>query len=254
MLAHRERFSAATIRRPPSALVVTSHRYRPHSSTADNAPHAPKPSATTGLAPVTRRSTEQAAPTQPVTRKSALVLCVISVLLPALASARSRASCDFSIHVRLSSPLTGHPTSGTFHATRLGQAECAGTLANQFLNGTGWLDGSGSYTTGPQTVFGPLGSCWLRSGNFGFFASPPVFLTNREFVRMSSELKATSIAGALVLSGTGRAGPISPQSPGSERITYTGVGAFAPDRGQSCMRTPITSGTLSVQLVVTGSR
>ncbi len=122
------------------------------------------------------------------------------------------------------------------------------------MDGTGWLDGSGSYTAGGQTVFGPLGRCWLKSGGFGFFASPPVFLANRRFVRMSSTLKATSIAGALVLSGAGRGGPISPQSPGSERLTYTGVGAFQPDRGQSCTRTPISSGTLSVQVVVTGPR
>ena len=184
----------------------------------------------------------------------ALIVSATAALLPSLASARSRASCEFQIHVRLSSPLTGHPTSGTFHATRLGEAQCAGTLANQFLDGTGWLDASGSYSTVAQTAFGPLGRCWLNSGSFGLFASPPVFLSNRRFVRMSSTLKVRSIAGALVFSGAGRAGPISPTSPGSECIAYTGVGAFEPDRGQSCMRTPITSGTLSVQLVVTGSR
>jgi hypothetical protein len=183
-----------------------------------------------------------------------LVMSATAAVLAPLASARSRASCQFHIHVRLSSPLTGHPTSGSFHATRLGTAECAGTLANQFLDGAGWLDATGSYSTAAQTVFGPLGRCWLSSGSLGYFASPPVFLSNRRFVRMSSTLKVTSIAGALVLSGSGRAGPISPQSRGSERITYTGVGAFAPDSGQSCMRTPITSGTLSAQLVVTGHR
>ena len=183
-----------------------------------------------------------------------LILSFVAALLPSLASARSRATCESQLHVRLSSPLTGHPTSGTFHATRLGQAECAGTLANQFMNGTGWLDGSGSYSAGGQTVFGDLGRCWLNSGSFGFVASPPVFLSNRHFVRTSSTLKVTSIAGALVLSGAGRAGPISPRSPGSERLTYTGVGAFQPDRGQTCTRTPITAGTLSLQLVVTGPR
>ena len=183
-----------------------------------------------------------------------LILSFVAALLPSLASARSRATCDLQLHVRLSSPLAGQPTSGTFRATRLGRAECAGTLASRFIDGTGWLDGSGSYSAGGQMVFGDLGRCWLNSGSFGFFASPPAFLSNRRFVRMSSTLKVTSIAGALVLSGAGRAGPISPRSPGSERLTYTGVGAFQPDRGQTCTRTPITAGTLSLQLVVTGPR
>ena len=183
-----------------------------------------------------------------------LILSFVAALQPSLATARSRATCDFQLHVQLSSPLAGQPTSGTIHATRLGQADCAGTLANQFVDGTGWVDGSGSYSAGGQTVFGDPGRCWLNSGSFGFFASPPVFLSNRRFVRMSGTTKVTSIAGALVLSGSGRAGPISPQSPGSEPITYTGVGDFHPDRGQSCTRTPITSGTLSVQFVVTGPR
>jgi hypothetical protein len=183
-----------------------------------------------------------------------LIVSLVAASLPSLAIARSRATRDFQLHVRLSSPLLGQPTSGMFRATRLGQADCAGTLANQFVDGTGWVDGSGSYSAGGQTVFGDLGRCWLNSGSFEFFASPPAFLSNRRFVRMSSTTKVTSIADALVLSGSGRAGTISPQSPGSEPFTYTGVGDFHPDRGQSCTRTPITSGTLSVKFVVTGGR
>jgi hypothetical protein len=158
------------------------------------------------------------------------------------------------MHVRLSSPLTGHPTAGTFHATRPGTADCAGTLANRLVDGTGWLEGSGSYSAGAQTVLGPLSRCWLDSGSIAFFAAPPVFLSTRSFIRMSSTLTMTATAGALLLSGAGRAGPISPRSPGSERTRYTGVAAFHPDRGQSCMATPITSGTLSVRFVVTGPR
>ena len=184
-----------------------------------------------------------------------LVISAATAVLPPLAAARSRASCEFQVHVRLSSPLTGHAASGTFHATQLGHADCAGTLANRVVNGSGWLDASGRYSTVRHSIFGDISRCWIGLGTFSFFASAPEFsLNNRRFVRMSSRLTVTSLAGMLMLSGTGRAGEVSLEPPTGEPLTYSGVGAFFPDRGQNCTRTPITSGMLSLRFVVTGPR
>jgi hypothetical protein len=70
-------------------------------------------------------------------------------------------------------------------------------------------------------------------------ATVPVLLSNRRFVHLAGTIGLGRLAGTLLLSGSGRAGQVSAFSPGSEHVTYTGIGAFRPDRGENCTGTPV---------------
>jgi hypothetical protein len=173
------------------------------------------------------------------------------------AAAASRAACTMQVHIQLTEALVSTPTAGSFHATQLGRLDCAGTLDGALSDGAGWIDVRGSYQSGRSNPFGRpvagLGTCSIASSRVSFLAATPRVLSNRRFIRFSGTVRLTPTAGRLLASGTGRAGTISPISPGSEPVRYTAVGGFQPDRGQTCARTGVRSGTLTERFVITGA-
>lgn len=102
-----------------------------------------------------------------------------------------------------------------------------------------------------SAALGAAINCELGVGRMSLLAAVPVLLSNRRFVHLAGTIGLGRLAGTLLLSGSGRAGQVSAVSPGSERVTYTGIGAFRPDRGENCTSTPVTSGTLTEQLIIT---
>ena len=172
------------------------------------------------------------------------------------ACAATRAACTIRAHIQLSQALNGSAMAGSFRSTRLGTIDCAGTLDGALSDGIGWIDATGSYRSGPSNPFGaPLngfGTCVLESLRVTFLAAAPMVLSNRWFIRFDGTVRLTEIARLLWATGTGRAGTVSPISPGSEGVRYTGVGGFQPARGQDCTSTPIRSGTLTERFVITG--
>ena len=170
---------------------------------------------------------------------------------------RARTICRAVAHVVLSRPLTGTRTGGSLRSTSTGELDCAGELDGTLAAGAGSFTAHGTYHNGEYNPLGnPLGgldTCALGVARLSFFGSAPVFLSNRRWIRLAGDLRLSPVAQSLVVAGTGRAGSISPESPGSERVSYSGIGAFLADPGQDCSLTPISSGTLSEQLVVTNS-
>jgi hypothetical protein len=79
----------------------------------------------------------------------------------------------------------------------------------------------------------------------------PVLLSDRHSIRMAGDLSLSPVAQSYLVTGTGRAGPGSVGSAGSERVDYSGIGGLLPDPGQDCSIAEISGGTLSEQLVVT---
>jgi hypothetical protein len=197
-------------------------------------------------------------------RKFVLILAAVLTttlnVVPASATASpaTRASCLFRVHIMLSHQLQrGTRTAGTFRSTTLGSVDCAGTFGGTLTDGAGWVQASGSYKNGNYNPLGnPLDgfdSCALGTGNVSFLATTPVFLSNRRPIKFDGTVHLAPIARALFAAGSGRAGLISPLSPGSSALSYTGIGSFTPDHGQDCATVPIRSGTLAETLVIEGS-
>ena len=193
-----------------------------------------------------------------IRRTAGCVLVAILAVIAstsAMAAARTRTSCRAVAHIVLSRPLTGAKTGGSFRSTSAGELYCAGELDGTLTAGAGSFSARGTYRNGDYNPLGdPLGgfdTCALGVARLSFFGSAPVFLSNRRWIRMAGDLRLAPVARSLLAAGTGRAGSISPESPGSEPVSYSGIGGFLPDPGQDCSIAAISSGTLSAELVVT---
>ncbi len=187
--------------------------------------------------------------------------CILVAILAGIAStsavaaARTRTICRAVAHVVLSRPLTGAKSGGSFRSTSAGELYCAGELDGTLTAGAGSFTARGTYRNGEYNPLGnPLGgldTCGLGVARLSFSAAVPVFLANRRSIRMAGDLSFSPVAQSFLVAGSGRAGAISVESAGSERVTYSGIGAFLGDPGQDCSIAAISSGTLSAELVVT---
>ena len=161
------------------------------------------------------------------------------------AEAANDAICQFSAHVTLSSPLEQKGARGLFSSDGPGSARCTGTLGGKLATGFGQFATEGSYGAGGVDALTGGDTCLVGSATAMFTATVPVFLPlfGPPDVAISGSEQLQRVAAALVVSGSG--------SVEDDPISYTGVGSFTPDSGQNCITTPISSGTLTEQLVIT---
>jgi hypothetical protein len=192
-------------------------------------------------------------------RRALMAVLAAAIVQPSSqALASSRASCTMQVHVGLTPALSPTSTGGRFHVTRLGSARCEGMLADRIVDGAGWVDADGSYIAHSYLPAGsPLAAfdrCTIDIARISFFAAAPEPLSNRQFVRLEGQLAFHRLASTLIGSGRGRAGTISPISPGSQRLSYSALATFTPDRTPNCTRTSIRAGKLTIYLTITSRR
>jgi hypothetical protein len=178
------------------------------------------------------------------------LVTLAALVLPASgADAQTQATCEFRTHITLTSPFAlmartaaarnvvprKRPGAGRFDSDGPGAAQCTGWLGSQLVGGPGDFEISGGFLSG--LIGGRM--CLTSFSWASFRASAPHMLTlfHLRSVRMIGNVASQQLGPAMLLSGTGQAG--------ADPVTYTGLGTFTPDSGQSCLTTGISSGTLT---------
>ena len=149
-------------------------------------------------------------------------------------SSSSSATCGVNAKVKIKPGITQTPSQGTIASAKHSTITCEGTIKNKQVNGEGPISFSGTY--------GAMGgdTCDQGAGSGTFTASVPK--SNGGMLTVKGKFTFTRAGAEVVLQGKVR----------HHGGAVNGSLAFAPDPGQDCVSTPVTSATVAGDVTIQG--